>query len=129
MSHNYTFCVIKDKFNDIKNVKHIHPRKQQIVYELLKTLEHEQFLNKISIIYIFGSSITPLCNIKSDLDITILLKDDHLNKTIKTVIKDIVYSIVGWNCDLIFVDSFSTDKDFIKQVEEGVKIYTCELTN
>lgn len=81
----YTFPIVERHLNRIKNIEHIHPRKQRLVAKILK---------EIPVIRVFGSSIRWDCNEKSDIDLLLdkndinISKDEIFRKLVKIIASD-----------------------------------------
>ncbi len=88
----YTFPVVEKYLKKIKNIEHIHPRKQRIVEKILK---------EIPVISVFGSSTRWDCNEKSDID---LLLDKNDIKMSKDEVFMKLVKIIDDNFDLLWKD-------------------------
>ena len=81
----YTFPIVEKRLYDIKNIEHIHPRKQRIIEKILKI---------IPTFNVFGSAIRWDCNEKSDIDLLIdkneinISKEEIFNKLAKSIDSD-----------------------------------------
>ena len=109
------FPVVVD--SDCMNISRVYPLKQRIVDELHKKAEDFDIVKRI---YIFGSSVTPRCNIDSDIDICIDADTSDGMKVFE--LQKAVGDICDWNCDILMYSNIgSVLKDTIDK--EGVVIY------
>ena len=109
------FPVVVD--SDCMNISRVYPLKQKIVDELHKKAEDFDIVKRI---YVFGSSVTPRCNIDSDIDICIDADTSDGMKVFE--LQKAVGDICDWNCDILMYSNIgSVLKDTIDK--EGVVIY------
>lgn len=94
---------------DVEVLKYIHPLKQKAVYKLL---EHTKTLfSDVDALVIFGSSVTPMCNIYSDVDVVVVGGKNFYTP------EDYVY-------DVVRVDDMDPNCGFIQRLlGEGVVVY------
>ena len=103
--------------SNCQNISRIYPLKQRQVDALHNIAADFDIVRKI---YIFGSSVTPKCNIDSDLDICI---DADTSDGMKVFdLQKAVGDICDWNCDILMYSNIgSVLKNTIDK--EGVVIY------
>ena len=103
--------------SNCQNISRIYPLKQRQVDALHNMAADFDIVRKI---YIFGSSVTPKCNIDSDLDICI---DADTSDGMKVFdLQKAVGDICDWNCDILMYSNIgSVLKNTIDK--EGVVIY------
>lgn len=110
----YTFPVVEKELYSIKNIEHIHPRKQRII---------KKILNEIPIISVFGSSTRWDCNEKSDLD---LLLDKNDIKLSKDEVFRVLARIIDSDFDVLWKDEIENNaNEFQKNsiINRSVKVY------
>ncbi len=102
---------------DCKNIDRIYPLKQKQVSEICSLASRFPAVRKI---VVFGSSVTPKCNIDSDLDLCI---DADISDGLKIYeIQNAIGKICDWNCDIImFSNMGNTLRETIQR--EGVVVY------
>lgn len=102
--------------NPFDNCDKIHPLQQRKVKKLLDILSCNDNIIKV---IIFGSSVTSRCNICSDVDIYIELKNKQKNIINEYV--DFVYDL--WT-------NFSVDERLFKEIRnKGVIVYERNIVN
>lgn len=110
----YTFPIVEKHLSSIKNIEHIHPRKQRVVEKILK---------EVPVISVFGSSTRWDCNETSDIDLL-------LNKNDISMSKEEVFSrlarIIDSDFDILWEDEIRDcldkhQKDNI--LNRSVKVY------
>ena len=114
------FPVIKREYNIVPNMDHIHPLKQQQVYELYNSISA---LNSRAIkrIWIFGSSTNNSCNIRSDIDVLIEVADmvsldSEAGEEFQCSLHHILVKSLGTDFDLIFMNDLDQDKQLYKNI-------------
>lgn len=94
-----------------KNINRIFPTKQKDVGEMVEVCKKDENIQKV---IVFGSSVTPLCNPWSDIDIYFEMKEPRSNfpsTGSRTAIFD------KW-------DNFSVDDDLMHEIAtKGVVVY------
>ncbi len=102
---------------DCRNINKVYPLKQKSVAGLYSMAKKHKEIKRI---YIFGSSVTPKCNINSDIDIC-LDADTRDGMAIFNIQKE-MGEICDWNCDIIMYSNMGSRlRNTIEN--EGVIIY------
>ena len=119
-----TFNVINRRFVSVMNIDKIHPLKQEKVYNLVNNLQD----NIIRKIWIFGSSPNNSCNIRSDTDVLVELKDesemDH-EDAICSIHKEFAKAL-GTNFDLVLTTELDKSKQFYGNLMKTRRlVYEC----
>lgn len=102
---------------DCKNIRRIYPLKQKEVAAIYELVKNHEEVNRV---IIFGSSVTGLCHVGSDLDICI---DADVSDGMKIYeLQRVIGNICDWNCDIIM---YSNMGNRLKETvaKEGVVIY------
>lgn len=113
-------------YTAFRHVIKIHPLKQKIVAEIVKTARTDPMVKRI---IIFGSSTRYDCNIHSDLDICVQWKenpydDEGLLRPFTRNICHVISEVTKGNCDLIPYDEERIKGSFVeKAIKEGVVVY------
>lgn len=110
----YTFPIVEKHLNSIKNIEHIHPRKQRIVEKILK---------EVPVISIFGSATRWDCNEKSDIDLLLNINDISMNK--EEVFNKLA-RIVDSNFDILWEDEIKNSLNKHQEdniINRSVKLY------
>ena len=102
---------------DCPNIERIYPLKQRQVSEISKCAKQFDVVKRI---IIFGSSVTPRCNVDSDLDICV---DADTSDGMKVYeVEKAIGDICDWNCDIIIFSNVGQSLRTTVQ-NEGVVIY------
>ena len=110
----YKFPVVEKSLNSIRNIEHIHPRKQRLVREILKI---------VPVVSIFGSATRWDCNEKSDIDILVDKNDVKIPK--EELFNKLVH-IENINFDLLWKDEIKLKLNKFQKkniIDESVKVY------
>lgn len=110
----YTFPIVEKHLSSIKNIEHIHPRKQRMVEKILK---------EVPVISVFGSATRWDCNEKSDIDLLLNINDINITKE-ETFNK--LAKIINSDFDILWADEIENylnkyQKDNI--INRSVKLY------
>lgn len=99
----------------------IHPLKQKIVNDIYNICKKSNIIEKV---IIFGSSVNIRCNIKSDLDIAIKLKDEHFNRDNQNDISELIQEITEYNSDIVWLNTLDENSRLFDNIyKKGVIIY------
>lgn len=105
---NYHWKNVADRH--FMNAEHIFPLQQR---DILKIVEKAKTIPEISKVIIFGSSVTPLCNPWSDIDVYIV--QDNVNT--KITFEDLEAPVDKWT-------NFTVDDELLEEImEKGVCVY------
>ncbi|MBR5369369.1 MAG: nucleotidyltransferase domain-containing protein [Lachnospiraceae bacterium] len=119
-----TFNVINRRFVSVMNIDKIHPLKQEKVYNLVNNLQD----NIIRKIWIFGSSTNNSCNIRSDTDVLVELKDEseiNHEDAICSIHKEFAKTL-GTNFDLVLTTELDKSKQFYGNLMKTRRlVYEC----
>ena len=110
----YTFPVVEKDLYSIKNIEHIHPRKQRVVRDILK---------EIPVINVFGSSTRWDCNEKSDLDL--LLDKSEIEISKEDAFK-ILSRIINSDFDVLWKDEIINNVNKFQKtniIDGSIKVY------
>ncbi len=125
------FPIINKNFEKIKNIEYIHPLKQQKISILFNNLNSKKFIF-LKKVWIFGSSTNNCCNINSDIDILIELKNCDVFKDIDVYenficeLNSVFSKSVGSNFDVIILNDLDKNKQIYKNILKTRRlIYEC----
>lgn len=110
----YTFPIVEKRLQKIKNIEHIHPRKQRLVEKILK---------EIPSFRVFGSSTRWDCNEGSDIDL--LLSKKELNMSKEDVFSRLV-KIIDSDFDILWDDEIENclnNNQIDNIINRSVKLY------
>ena len=119
-----TFNVIDRRYNSVMNINKIHPLKQDKIYHLV-TDSDTQDIRKI---WIFGSSTNNSCNIFSDIDVLVELKNVQNSNYEDTVCRmhKIFSKSLGSDFDLLVSEELDKNKQFYDNVMKTRRlVYEC----
>ncbi|MCR5684060.1 MAG: nucleotidyltransferase domain-containing protein [Lachnospiraceae bacterium] len=109
-----TFNVIDRKYLSVLNIDKIHPLKQRKVYELVSNND----LDFIKRIWIYGSSTNNCCNVRSDVDVLVEIKEKtgmDYEDIVNAIHKNFVKSL-GSDLDISILNYLDKKKQFYKNV-------------
>ena len=119
-----TFNVINRRFCSVMNIDKIHPLKQEKVYNLVSNLQD----GLIRRIWIFGSSTNNSCNIRSDTDVLVELKNEveiDQEDAICIIHKELSKAL-GTNFDLVLTTELDKSKQFYGNLMKTRRlVYEC----
>lgn len=108
--------------NDNYECNRIHPLKQKEVNQIYEYVKNNNDIKKV---IIFGSSVNIRCNIKSDLDVAILLKEDSFNRNNENIISERIQEITDYNSDIIWLNKLDKNSQLYDNIiKYGVIIYS-----
>lgn len=113
----YRFPVIVN--NEYVDMSRVHPLKQKVIARLGEKLSDD--IN-IATIMLFGSSITMQCNLQSDIDLAVRLKDSEASTDIKNSVSEKIQDICEWKADIIWYDRISKSDRIYHDICKGVQI-------
>ena len=121
------------KFNkvvdeDILNIAYVHPLKQSLVVDIVKTAQKDSGVKSIRI---FGSSITDNCDFSSDLDICVDWNFDCYDKEgvlVKETVDFLkqVAIITNGNCDIVHLQ-YLNGTVIEEAAKKGVLVYVSDV--
>lgn len=113
----YRFPVIAN--SEYVDMSRVHPLKQKVIARLGEKLSDD--IN-IATIMLFGSSITMQCNLQSDIDLAVRLKDNEASTDIKNSVSEKIQDICEWKADIIWYDRISKSDRIYHDICKGVQI-------
>ncbi|MBR4725223.1 MAG: nucleotidyltransferase domain-containing protein [Lachnospiraceae bacterium] len=124
MDKDRTFNVIDKQYSSVLNINKIHPLKQDKIYRLVTGTD----MGSIKRVWIFGSSTNNSCNIHSDIDVLVELKDQD-NPDQEEVICQIhkrFAKVLGTDFDLILTNELDKNKQFYENILKTRRlVYEC----
>lgn len=110
----------KNKYENetVKNITRIHPLKQKNVIDICVNTEIIDFCMEI---IVFGSASSMKCNICSDLDIMVKLKEDTLENRNK--VSNEIGILTNWNYDIIYYNDLEDNKIREEIDSKGVLVW------
>ena len=102
---------------ECRNINRVYPLKQKQVAEIYLRARNFDIIRKI---IVFGSSVTPKCTIRSDLDLCV---DADVSDGMKVYEMQKVFGeVCDWNCDIVMYSNMGNSlRDTVQK--EGVVIY------
>jgi predicted nucleotidyltransferase len=101
------------------NVQYIHPLQQKRAVAINRALQNDK---RVVSIVLFGSSVNLRCNIHSDLDVVVRLKDDSITRENKNDVSEIIQECCDWNADVLWYDLLDRKGHIYNDVLKGVRI-------
>ena len=96
----------------------IYPFNQHAVCCLSAGLK---YLDKITEAYVFGSSLTDMCNIYSDIDVALSVTEDCTIEE-RSELTCILQTITCWRCDFVWLDRITETERLYFEIMKGLKI-------
>lgn len=101
------------------SVERIHPLNQAKVVDVYKILKSHAEVKEA---YIFGSSTNLRCNVKSDVDIAILLDKPKDNMQLRAAIGEEISKACNWQCDIVWLCEEPKDSQLYQGIMQGERI-------
>ncbi len=107
--------------NDNYECNRIHPLMQKKVNEIYNKIKNHEEVEKV---IVFGSSVNIRCNINSDIDIAIKIKDEYFNRNTQNNISESIGKITNYNADIVWLNTIDElSQLFYNIYTRGVIIY------
>lgn len=99
------------------DMRRIHPLKQRVVLSMLKELEALPWVTEL---WIFGSTLTPLCTGQSDTDIAIRYDEKMYTKSNSLRVYGNLMSLDPAGVDMLYLNTLKESEEIYKSIRKGV---------
>lgn len=99
----------------------IHPLAQKKINDIYNEIIKYDVIEKV---VLFGSSINIRCNIKSDIDLAIMIKSEHFNRESQNLISEAIQEVADYNVDIVWLNTIDSSSQLFQNITlMGVVIY------
>lgn len=99
------------------DITRVHPWKQAVVKSIRDALIYD---SRIERVVLFGSSVNIRCQMSSDLDVVIKMKD--FSNDAKLDVSEKLQEACGWTADILWFDHLSENDRVYQEAKRGVRI-------